>query len=344
MNGIKQKVSGWNLQESIKPFSKLTDEDVIKIVNSALLSNPKRTTSYKFAFFKSILDNLFNVDLNSTPECFLSFDSISMRFTEIYWNLVLKFGLSQMPQNQYEKKTIVETKLFDFCKKYGFNFPDISFPFESLKPSLQLEIAKTIQKTVVEKNVLGAFCSDTNFEFYHFSKAQKWNGIYLNHDAFVTLAKYKSDFEKINYFEWIKYLESVNTEEQSYQLAKKLDASTERQNLNQYRNALFTFGQTTCFYCGKPLSENAVDHFIPWSFTKDDKVWNFVLSCPSCNSRKSNRLTTQHFLQSINLRNQKLCNVDLPVVKEDFKTYTYSKLALMYSNAIFNGFTPDWQP
>ena len=204
MNGIKQKVAGWNLQESIKPFSKLTDEDVIKIVNSALLSNVKRATSYKFAFFKSILDNLFNVDLNSMPECFLSFDSISMRFTEIYWNLVLKFGLSQMPQNQYEKKTIVETKLFDFCKKYGFNFPDISFPFESLKPSLQLEIAKTIQKTVVEKNVLGAFCSDTNFEFYHFSKAQKWNGIYLNHDAFVTLAKYKSDFEKINYFEWIK--------------------------------------------------------------------------------------------------------------------------------------------
>ena len=81
MNGIKQKVAGWNLQESIKPFSNLTDEDVIKIVNSALLSNPKRTTSYKFAFFKSILDNLFNVDLNSMPECFLSFDSISLYFS-----------------------------------------------------------------------------------------------------------------------------------------------------------------------------------------------------------------------------------------------------------------------
>lgn len=341
---MAQNISGWNLQESLNPFTSLSDEDVIKIVNAALLSNAKRATSYKFAFFKSILDNLFNVDLNNTSDCFLSFEAISTRFTEIYWNLILKFGLSQMPQNQNGNKSVVETKLFDFCKKYKFNFPDINFPFESLNSSLQLEITKIIQKNVVEKYVLGAFCRDTDFQFYHFSKIKNWNGIYLNHDVFVTLAKYKSDFEKINYFEWIKYLENVNKKEDSYQLAKKLDASTERQNLNPYRKALLIFGQNNCFYCGKNLSENAVDHFIPWSFTKDDKLWNFVLACPRCNSKKSNRLTTQKFLQILNTRNQKLCNVNLPIVKEDFKTYSYSKLALMYNNAIFNGFEFNWKP
>ncbi len=336
--------SGWNLEENLVPFKTLSDEDVIKIVNSAILGNSKHATSYKFVFFKSILDNIFNVDLDSSPECFLSFDTIAMRFSEIYWNLILNFKLRQMPVNANGSVSAVEKALQNFCNKYGFEFSQTDFPFESLKSELQIEISSSIKKAVVTKYVLGAFCADTDFQFYHFSKQKKWTGIYINKDFFTVLAKYRSDFEKINYFEWIKYLESINKEEDSYMLASKLDRSTERQNLDQFRKTLFEFGQITCFYCGKKLNENAVDHFIPWSFVKDDRLWNFVLSCPACNSRKSDTLAAQTFLSSIRTRNESLSKMNHVLVQKEFKSYTFSKLALMYNNAVFNGFKYGWEP
>lgn len=338
------QTSGWDSKENISQFKNLSQDEIISLINSALLGNSKHTTSYKFVFFKSILDNLFNVELDSNLECFLSFDSISLRFSEIYWNLILKFGLRQMPQNVNNKVSAIEKTLKSFCEKYNFSKFGLEFPFESLKPELQKELSDKIKKSVVTKDVLGAFCKDTNWQFYHFSKIKKWDGIYLNRDFFIVLAKYRSDFEKVNYFEWIKYLESINKQEDSYMLASKLDSSTERKNLDLYRRTLFDFGQTTCFYCGKKLSENDVDHFIPWSFVKDDKLWNFVLSCPHCNSKKSDKLASQKFLNDIKIRNEKLRIIQVPFVQTQFKSYEFSKLTLMYHNAVFNGLKSGWEP
>lgn len=336
--------SGWNTPENLKPFSAAVEEDVIRLINSALIGNSKHTTSYKFAFFKSILDNIFNVDLNSTPECFLSFDSISLRFSEIYWNLVVREKLRQMPKNQDGKISAIEKTLYAFIEKYGYSTTETAFAFEGLSSEQQLELSQNIKKNVVTNYVLGAFCCDTNWEFYHYSKPKKWNGIYLNGNFFTVLTKYRSDFEKVNYFEWIKYLEDINQEEDSYCLANKLDRSTQRENLNPYRKVLFDFGQTTCFYCNKRLAKNAVDHFIPWSFVKDDKLWNFVLACPSCNSKKSDKLTTQNFLNALKARNEKLSNMEDNLVQSQFKAYAHSKLQLLYNNALYNGYTYGWEP
>lgn len=136
--------------------------------------------------------------------------------------------------------------------------------------------------------VVAAFCGDTEDQFYHFDKKSGKEAITLNKDVYSALVKYKSIFEKQNYYEWKKYLEKANLEEDAYALAGKLDSSTERENLNAYREILEDFDRPRCFYCGHPLEKEnrkePVDHFIPWSFVKDDKLWNFVLSCPQCNS------------------------------------------------------------
>ncbi len=340
----RDNASGCDAKESLTPFANLRDDEVISLVNRALLGNVRRDTSYKFVFFKSILDNLFNVDLKSEPECFLSFDTISLRFAEIYWNLVVRFGLKQRPLYTNGNKATVERIFEEFCQRLGIPMGEVGFPFESLRQDLQLELSKAMKKSIVKKYVLGAFCADTGGQFYHFSTKRRWDGIYLNKSFFTVLAKYRSDFEKINYFEWIKFLEGINREEDSYMLASKLDRSTERENLNSYRKALLEFGQAECFYCGKKLSDNAVDHFIPWSFVKDDRLWNFVLACPSCNSRKSDRLTSQTFLSSMRSRNERLGRLNHPFVQAQFKGYEFAKLALMYQNAIFNGFQHGWEP
>ncbi|MEE0133486.1 MAG: hypothetical protein U0I22_06770 [Treponema sp.] len=68
--------SGWNLQQGTLPFRPLRESDVIRIVNLALSPAKKHTSTYKYAFFKAMLDNLFNVDLENH---FLSYDTIALR-------------------------------------------------------------------------------------------------------------------------------------------------------------------------------------------------------------------------------------------------------------------------
>jgi 5-methylcytosine-specific restriction endonuclease McrA len=339
-------ITRWNSDSNTVPFQNLTEADVIAMVNRALSGNSHHTTTYKYAFFKSILDNVFNVDIETK---LLSYDNIAIRFTEIYWNLVLNYHLRQEIKTSHHEYTSVEKELFEFCKKYGFDYSEKQsiFPFESLRPDLQIEITKKI-KTQMMRYVVSAFCGDTDDQFYHFNKKDKSEGIILNPDVYIALVKYKSVFEKQNYYEWIKYLEKANLEEDSYALANKLDASAERQNLNPYRKVLIEFNQTKCFYCGKHLHDDndkasPVDHFIPWSFVKDDKLWNFVLACPRCNSSKSNILPEQDYFAALKERNAKLCNMNSSIVKQDFKTYSYSKLIEMHHSAIFNGFEYGWK-
>ena len=336
----------WDSVSNTVPFHTLSEADVIALVNRALSGNSHHATTYKYAFFKSIIDNVFNTDLQTM---LLPYENLASRFTEIYWNLVLYFHLRQEIKTSHHEYTSVEKELFNFCQKYKFDYEDklCIFPFESLRSDLQLEIIKNIKRQMM-KNVVAAFCGDTDDQFYHFNKQDKSQGIFFNPNIYTALVKYKSVFKKQNYYEWIKYLEKANLEEDSYALANKLDASTERQNLAPYRKILIEFNQTRCFYCGKPLHDNTekaspVDHFIPWSFVKDDKLWNFVLACPHCNSAKSNVIPDQGYFTALKERNTKLCNMDSPLVKIDFKTYSYSRLVEMQHSAVFNGFEYGWK-
>lgn len=76
---------------------------------------------------------------------------------------------------------------------------------------------------------------------------------------------------------------------------------------------------------------------------KDDKLWNFVLACPHCNSAKSNTVPDEGYFTTLKERNSKLCNIDLPIVRQDFKTYSYSKLIEMQHSVVFNGFEYGWK-
>ena len=84
------------------PFRSLSESEVIELVNRALSGNSHHATTYKYAFFKSIIDNVFNIDLDSQ---YLSYDNLATRFTEIYWNLVLNYHLRQEIKTEHHQYT-----------------------------------------------------------------------------------------------------------------------------------------------------------------------------------------------------------------------------------------------
>ena len=331
--------AGWNMSEVPRDEKYYSDDELWSIINKLFSTKTRKTTTYKFCFLKAVIDNIFNVN----GELQIGFEKLYERFTEVYWNLVVKYKLSQVIPSAKMTKSSVERIIEEFLLKYDLS-RDTSY--EVLRDDLKNELCRQVG-VECSKYVVGAICGDLNQIFYGFSKKSRL--IFFNQSAYAFLAKYKRIIEKENYFEWIKFLEAVNEKESSYAIAEKLDVSSKRENLSFYRDFLLkNMKRNHCFYCGRSLSETKieVDHFIPWSFVKDDKVWNFVLSCRSCNNKKRDILAADEFIQPLVERNRIIMvRPELfSVVKGDLYGYDDCKLPKMYKSAQFNGFNVGWQP
>lgn len=324
-------VNYYDLSEGYYKQGTLTDDEMWSAFSYALSSKSSHSASYKFGFLKSILDNLYEVD----SDLRLTFDQLFSKFAEIYWNLILKYNLRQSPENVQGRMTNLEHVLYEAKEKYLITS---EIPYESLTEAMAFDINKKV-KNRCKANVVGALFGDTQELFYSFSKKGEW--IQINPVMYGFVCKHKIVIEKLNYYEWAKYLEKVNNLSADH-LLTKIDESTFRNNLSYYRHILENEFEThNCFYCGRKLtSQNThVDHFIPWSFLKADNTWNFVLSCNTCNIRKNDRLAGQPFLDALITRNNRI-----PRTFPGFQNYTENKLLDAYHWANNNGYTNIWMP
>ena len=322
-------MAGCDLSEGEYLKRNLTDDDLSRIFATIFSPSSRNTTSYKFGFIKSLLDNLYNVDSSLS----LSFDTVFSTFAESYWNLSLKYNLNQ----QSGKNAKITTILKGLFISYAY---DEVIPFESLSSEQKLEIIKNV-RVECSKYVIGALFEDSLQSLYSFSKKTKI--IQFNPAAYQFMCKNKVMLEKVNYFEWSRFLEKVNNEELTQAISTKLDESTLRSDLSMYRQILYEeFECHNCFYCGKVLKGKIhVDHFIPWSFVKEDRLYNFVLSCPHCNTKKNDRLAPKKFIHDVVERNNVLINESSRIdsmYRIDTNCYTDKTINNLYGYAIMNGF------
>lgn len=173
---------------------------------------------------------------------------------------------------------------------------------------------------------------------------EKEEWIKINPVMYEFICKHKVVIEKLNYYEWARFLERVNEEAVAVKLLDKIDESAKRNNLAAYRQILYEeFESKTCFYCGKLLSPDKidVDHFIPWSFIKDDNLWNLVLACPSCNRKKNDKLPAGRYLTDLIDRNNHLI---IETHRPDMENYRSRMVSYVYNWAKINGYDKIWQP
>lgn len=315
-------MSGWmeNKAEIKKVYS--NDSEYFNVCMHFFNKSENKTTSYKHAFFKAILDNLFNVDDNYRLDFTFLFES----FSRIYWNLVSKYKLHQKYPSEQGDLSGIETIIYERIEK---NSLLDNLDYDSLKKEEKEDYLKEAM-IIAKKYVIGALCSSLGYSIYGFDKKDKY--IYFNHESYNFLIKYKTALENLNYYSWLIYLEDVlkkYVNNPSNTLATKLDESNKRESLLQFKNTLFMKANDyKCFYCSKNVDFNncAVDHFIPWSFVKDDQIWNLVISCKECNSSKSNKLPDLQYLDKLKTRNI------------DFLNKSYGvELERLYESAKYNG-------
>lgn len=323
-------MAGFDLKQGEYRKGKLSDDEMWSAFAFLFSSKSVNDTSYKFGFLKSILDNLYNVDENLT----LTFDQLFSKFTEIYWNLVLKYKIRQKKMTTNGRKSAIEVELYSAQERYNLD-PEI--PYESLSPEMMLDINRRV-KAKCKINVVGALYSDLEELFYSFSKSEE--KLTFNPQMYEFVCKHKIAIEKINYYEWARFLEKANKDDVMDHLLAKIDESAKRNNLKYYRDILFSEFEDRCFYCNKKVTAEHVDvdHFIPWSFIKDDNLWNFVLACPSCNNSKRDKLADNRFLDLLISRNETI----LIEKHKEMKHYSAERLLKIYEFAKGNGFG-DWK-
>ena len=323
---------GYDLPYGTYVDRQLSDDEMWSAFSFLFSGKSRNDTSYKFGFLKSILDNLYNVD----KDLKLTFDQLFSKFTEIYWNLVLKHHILQKSPGKNNRMSALERVLTDAQTLYRI---EDGIPFESLTDDMMFRICKRVKQQCKE-NVVGALFADLSGYFYSFSKKEEW--IQINPQMYEFVCKHKVAIEKLNYYEWAKFLERANADTAVDHLLSKIDESSKRNNLSYYRDVLFREFESKCFYCGKTvnLKHVAVDHFIPWSFIKDDNLWNFVLACPTCNSRKSDKLANAEYLDILVKRNEGMLIEQFPKMRN----YRSVHLRKVYDWARFNGYKEIWTP
>lgn len=324
--------AGYKLKEGIYDTRPLSDDEMWSVFGYLFSGRSHNDTSYKFGFLKSILDNLYNVDENLV----LTFDQLFSKFAEVYWNLVLKHHILQKKPGSAKRMSALERVLLEAKDKYGI---EEGIPFEKLTGDMMLYVCRNV-KIKCKENVVGALYADLGGLLYSFSK--KAEQIRLNPQMYEFICRHKVAIEKLNYYEWAKFLERVNETAAVDHLLSKIDESAKRNNLSYYRNILFQEFENKCFYCGKPLTlKNVeVDHFIPWSFIKDDNLWNFVLSCSECNNNKRDKLAQDRYLERLAERN----NTILIEKHPSMRNYQKKRLISIYYWAQKNGYDEIWEP
>ena len=327
-------MAGFDLKEGKCDIRNVSDDELWSAFACVFSTKSKNDTSYKYGFLKSIIDNLYNVD----KDLKITFDQLFSKFGEIYWNLILKHGLRQKAVTNDNRETYLEQVLHAAAGKYHILQP---IPYESLTAEMMADISHQV-KVKCKKYVVGALFEDTNRLFYSFSKKEEW--IQVNPIMYEFICRHKVVIEKLNYYEWARFMEKVNEESMATKLLDKIDGSAKRNNLSMYRQILYEeFENKNCFYCGKALNPDKidVDHFIPWSFIKDDNLWNLVLSCPTCNRRKNDRLPDAQYLNNIIDRNQ---HIMIEVHHPEMRNYQGRMIGYVYNWAKINGYGKTWKP
>lgn len=324
---------GWKLNEGSVTYETVTEDQLWTVIVKTLSSKSMKTTTYKFALLRAILENIYKTNCNLE----ISFTQIAQSFAKLYWNLVVRNGYSQGNNAQIEK----ELK----GSQIVFNIPE-GLSFESINENQQQGIIKKVENKIINRYVVGALFEDTNRIIYSFSKKEK--NITLTQSSLEFLLKHQTTIFKLINYELAKFLHDKNPYISRGIVLEEIENITKRESLQQYQHMILKNAGNKCFYTEKELTTTtrsiAVDHFVPWSFVHTDDLWNFVLTSQSLNSKKGSKLPAEKYLEKLHQRNQIFLQTGDVHVKYEMEKYNFQLFKKLYEYAEINGFEKGWTP
>lgn len=220
-------MGGYDLSEGIYKSSNCSEEELWKAFRNVFSTKTLNSSSYKFVFLKSIMDCIHRYN-----KIDYTFYEIFERFTEIYWILIVKYGLAQ--NNSNSKETYIEQILKEYV---GCTTGEtrITIRFNDLIPLAKDKIVHQVTKKC-KKYVVGALYGDTNGLFYSFSK--KKEVIELNPVMKDFVLQHEGSIEELNYFELTKFIDKVNSREKIDKIIRE-KGYKKNDSIEAYRQLLY---------------------------------------------------------------------------------------------------------
>ena len=343
-------------------FEKFSDGEFQQKVMH-IISQSRRDNTYKFAFARFLLEYAEN-----ETETKLNFEKIAQYFLKYYWPQICN---SKLFQSAIDSQSLDEKRKPKIVQILNSEFPESYYPetFDQISQKEPEKIHNVIQKIKEEcfKIVTFAFQrikeGDTDIDvtpmFFDYKiKGRKPSrpdqvyvdldyGIILNPHAINFLKRFNGLLKNAVILQWAKFLEPLNI---GYpQIIKSIESEFEPRNLQKERKLLEKI-QDRCFYCEKVLEKDEVnvEHIIPYSYLKHNKMWNLTLACQKCNCKKLGSLpkTKSDWMKKIHYRNTEFRTVipeldkHLKELGDEFTT----KMDIMYDLAVNQGFTEKKMP
>lgn len=273
----------------------------------AVLEGGRRTATYKLAVMVALLD-LAVENAPEEPEAPVSIDLdiLTHRVMEGYWRQLRPLDGHDLRQSNDGRGIVFDqiTRLRDAVPSSRSR----EIPLDTaahLAPDVYTDVRLRIKKNLVQQPLhrlqrVGKGSSDP------FLYDDRWmhdkvslrtieahgNSIELFPGVCHTLARLAPLVKPAFQLAWVDDVRRMNKNllDDGPDLAHHLFGS-DRISLTRPGNALADHFGNDCFYCGSRLrSGRHVDHVLPWSRVGIDGLTNLVLSCPGCNSSKSDIL------------------------------------------------------
>lgn len=265
------------------------------------------SSTYKFALLISLSRLAIEKGEDSGESLSLEYTQIAEKFIELYWKQAVPYTFNdegQLILNQNNgKQAAIVNRIIELRQIYS------SLGLLRRDSLVWLKLVKDVTRTVKEmpvrylQNINGQ-----NFEFlYQLDQCGKQ--LILLPQVMFCLRQFSEIIEELCQKRWIDYIRKNSSNAPILNELPNLEQfmfEANRNQLNAVASVLVDLQDYKCFYCNKPMKKGsyAVDHFIPWSMYPSDTGHNFVLADTNCNSKKSNLLASDEFLDKWQERNE----------------------------------------
>lgn len=222
-------MAGFDLAEGKYKNEDVSSEELWKSFKRVFSTKTLNSSSYKFVFLKSIVDCIerYNGKKNYT------FYEIFERFTEIYWVLIVKYGLNQ--NTSKSKFTYIEQIFQEYIGRTS-DKKVVKIEFDDITETAKKKIVDLVVKKC-KKYVVGALFEDTQELFYSFSRKGEW--MELNPKMITFLKEHGEAIEELNYYELAMFLDKVNAADAVDRIYEEKENIKTDDSVNVYRQMLF---------------------------------------------------------------------------------------------------------
>lgn len=258
------------------------------------------TATYKFALLIALADLAVELGADDGEPLRLTNFSIAAKFIELYWQQTAPYSTGRsatipgvLAQNKGGQAAVISA-LVEFRKQHPTATAQSARSMDGYGRLRQL-VAQTVSAQPINYlQNLGGQKDPFLYERVH-------GGVVLHPGVTYCLRRFQPLVQQLARSHWVDHVKRNRLNATFLGEADDLESflfETPRHALIIIGSGLRRLTNSRCFYCGSPVREADVDHFMPFSMYPRDLMHNFVLAHPSCNRSKSNTLAARSHLKN----------------------------------------------